>query len=825
MSPASTVARLVTHHRRALSAGVALLVIGAALLIALRVRFASDVLDLLPQHFQAVQAFKTFDREFSQARELTIGLLDEKGECDLDGFTEHFGEALRKEPWVTRVMDRSPVESPGGVEEVRSIALPLLLNLDGADFDRTMEALGPEQIAARLKKLRAALEAGSPRAEFELGFDPLGLIAPALKPLGASFSIEQTRPLASPDGTLRIVLAKTSQPDLGAHACQETMRQWEDFRQRVLASWSGPAPQILITGRTPYVAELSGTMRDDVLSTVLSSVILVALVFYLGFRRWRPLFAIVQVLALCCLVAVALGTFIFAELNIITIGLCAILIGLGVDFGTMLYAVYEREREAGVTHEAAIATAIRSHGSGIFFGALTTAVGFLCFLRSQSTGFEQLGVLIAIGILCAGLFMTTLFFMFVGAPFRPRPHDWWWSAGDRFVGFVSRAPRNFALATTLLLGACTAYALAPVGRLQFDANPKSLEPPGSRAGTALRTIQAKMPIAAEPVILLLRSQGPEDFHAGWKTLQQAFGELVAAQRIRAAASPAALAVSPAQLRENAARLSQIDLAAARTALTEALVREGMSPDAFQGAFALLEALQSIASGDHAPLDWRRSLPPESSWWFVLDRFFSRDPQLGAAYITPLKTLTTFAEKEELRAALEATRVPVQISGWSYTLQDLVPWAKGKLYELSAFMMFFNVLLLIFLYRRWFPLFILVLSLALSIGALVTSLKLFGIPLNMFNVLAFPLVLGVGVDYGIYVVLALRHEGDQRRNLATMVKPVLLSGLTTACGFASLGFAANPALRGLGIVCALGVAWCLFATLCFVLPAYLWRGTK
>jgi predicted RND superfamily exporter protein len=168
---------------------------------------------------------------------------------------------------------------------------------------------------------------------------------------------------------------------------------------------------------------------------------------------------------------------------------------------------------------------------------------------------------------------------------------------------------------------------------------------------------------------------------------------------------------------------------------------------------------------------------------------------------------------------------MHISGWTYTLQDLVPWSQRKLTELSVVMVFFNVLLLIFLYRSFFPLFILMLGLALSIGAMVASLKFLGVPLNLFNVLAFPLVLGVGVDYGIYVVIAMRQEGDLRRNLATVVKPVLLAGLTAAAGFGSLGFAENPALRGLGIVCALGVAWCLFSTLFFVLPAYAWRGAK
>jgi predicted RND superfamily exporter protein len=825
MSLDRTFARIVTHHRRALFAGVALLLAASVLLIAFRMRFASDVLDLLPQHFEAVQAFKTFDREFSQARELTFGLLDEKGDVDFDGFTERFAEELRKEPWVVRVMDRSPVESPNGIEEVRQIALPMLLNLDSAEFERTLQNLAPERIAARLKKLRAALEAGSPKAEFELDFDPLGLVAPALKPLGSSFSVEQTRPLASPDGTLRIVLARTNQADLGAHACQETMRQVEEFKRRILASWKGPAPQILVTGRTPYVGELSLTMRGDIISTVIGSVLLVACVFYAGFRRLRPLIAIMQVLALCCVVAVALGTLIFRELNMITVGLCSILVGLGVDFGMMVYAVYEREREAGISHEEAIAAAIRSQGKGVFFGSLTTAVGFLCFLRSQSIGFAQLGVLIAIGILCAGLFMTTIFFAFVGQKFDRRENDWLWNAGQRFVSIVYRAPRAFFLVAAALLTAASAFTLAPVGRLQFDANPKTLEPQDSHAGTTLRTIQARMPIAAEPVIILLRSENAEDSHRDWRKLQSSWLDLVTRQRIRSAASPAALATSPAQIESNVALLSHIDLRQARTTLTETLAREGLSADSFKAAFALLDALQTVAQGDRAPLAWRRTLPVESSWWFVLDRFFSRDPNLSAAYITPVKTLSSFAEKEQLRKDIEAAQVPVQISGWSYTLQDLVPWAKGKLTELSIIMVLFNVVLLIFLYRRWFPLFILLVSLALSIGALVTSLKIFGIPLNMFNVLAFPLVLGVGVDYGIYIVIAMRQDGDQRRNLATVVKPVLLSGLTTVCGFGSLGFAANPALRGLGIVCGIGVGWCLLATLCFVLPAYAWRGAK
>jgi predicted RND superfamily exporter protein len=141
------------------------------------------------------------------------------------------------------------------------------------------------------------------------------------------------------------------------------------------------------------------------------------------------------------------------------------------------------------------------------------------------------------------------------------------------------------------------------------------------------------------------------------------------------------------------------------------------------------------------------------------------------------------------------------------------------------MISFNVVLLAFLYRKIEPLLILMVSLALSIGAMIACLKIFGFALNLFNVLAFPVVLGVGVDYGIYILLAMRQPGNKEYAFATIIKPVILAGLTAVAGFGSLAIAHNPALRGLGTVCAIGVACCLFSTIFFILPAYLFRLKK
>jgi uncharacterized protein len=119
------------------------------------------------------------------------------------------------------------------------------------------------------------------------------------------------------------------------------------------------------------------------------------------------------------------------------------------------------------------------------------------------------------------------------------------------------------------------------------------------------------------------------------------------------------------------------------------------------------------------------------------------------------------------------------------------------------------------YRQWKPWLIHAASLVFAIAGTVATLKLAGLKINMLNALAFPLILGVGVDYGLHVLFAAREQKSE--SLPGVLKPLVICGLTTMTGFGSLMLARNPALSGLGTVCALGVAWCLASSLFFVLP--------
>ena len=82
---------------------------------------------------------------------------------------------------------------------------------------------------------------------------------------------------------------------------------------------------------------------------------------------------------------------------------------------------------------------------------------------------------------------------------------------------------------------------------------------------------------------------------------------------------------------------------------------------------------------------------------------------------------------------------------------------------------------------------------MAVGGMIASMKLLHIPLNLFNVLAFRLVLAIGVDYGIYVLLVWQKARELEHDVAGVVKPVILAGLTAICGFGSLGWCNNPTL--------------------------------
>jgi len=114
-------------------------------------------------------------------------------------------------------------------------------------------------------------------------------------------------------------------------------------------------------------------------------------------------------------------------------------------------------------------------------------------------------------------------------------------------------------------------------------------------------------------------------------------------------------------------------------------------------------------------------------------------------------------------------------------------------------------------------------LLLSALTLFTVMRLAGWSWNLLNLMALPLILGTGVDYSIFMQLALRrHGGDLRMAYRSVGRALLLCGATACAGFGSLAFSTNAGMGSLGQVCAVGIASNMLISI-FLLPTW-WHTT-
>src|SRR5437660_7666255 len=192
MRMSDLIARVMAQSRLLVWLGVISLAAGCLAILITRIELDSDVINMLPKGFQSVEGLKIYDRDFEQTRELTFALRCQPEDVDkLEEFAPTFVENLRKQPWCERVLAGSPMETPDGIRDLQSIAVPLLLNLEPAAFKQTMSILQPERIRQRLHRLQQEIDAGSQHQAIELGLDPLGVMGPALKPFAEANAIEQ----------------------------------------------------------------------------------------------------------------------------------------------------------------------------------------------------------------------------------------------------------------------------------------------------------------------------------------------------------------------------------------------------------------------------------------------------------------------------------------------------------------------------------------------------------------------------------------------------------------------------------------------------------
>jgi hypothetical protein len=156
-----------------------------------------------------------------------------------------------------------------------------------------------------------------------------------------------------------------------------------------------------------------------------------------------------------------------------------------------------------------------------------------------------------------------------------------------------------------------------------------------------------------------------------------------------------------------------------------------------------------------------------------------------------------------------------------TLEGLKAMRNGFLWA-AVYALIAMVLVLFLDFGRVKHTLVALLPLAMGMIATLGFMAMFDFPLNPANMIAFPLILGVGVDNGVHVLhdfcsrnRKLRYHLSHATGFGIMVK-----ALTTVLGFGTLMIAQHRGMASLGLILAIGVTCCMLTALVF-LPALLY----
>ncbi|MBN1411204.1 MAG: MMPL family transporter [Spirochaetales bacterium] len=637
-------------------------------------------------------------------------------------------------------------------------------------------------------------------------------------------------------------------------------------------------PDLVIgyTGDVPIQADEQDAMSFDMVIPSLLAVVLILVLFLFSFYPIRTI--VFSIVTLICGIIFTYGFvgITIREINMLTSIMAVLLIGMGIDYGIQIITNYNGFRQEGMDREEALKNTFVKAGMGTLLAAFTTAVGFFVMAATGSRAFAQFGIVMGFGIIICYISMvfilSSLLILFgkknVTKRFIPQIR---YNSLGRFSNFFSRhKPAVFigaVLVTAGLLGAAFLNSMEyDVMKLEPQEMPsiigyhKIIEKYGltiisanvvtdsveeargltaqlekDRAVIEVNSISSLIPPADEQdrslgILSRIRtmSRRYEAYDYSTDDVRELADEI---QRLEwniieiGDLSVAGLGEKNKIVLKRNAMIHEVLGAETgkpgREVFRKLITLLNGDPAAYKNAITELDnsfarEMDAIVS-KMAKVNRRITVNdlPES----IADNFFDRERKhnLVSAYFKS----SVMEKEDEMRNFNERLeKISPKISGSVQILltwQDEVTSASWK----AALYIFLVVSLSIFISFRkiTYSLFALI-PLVLGMVWMLGLYPLFGLKLNMINVALIPLIIGMGIDFGIHIVHRFMTEGDLGRTYRFTGKAVLLCALTTMFGFGSLAFMGKfGSLVSMGMILFLGIFMCLLVTFT-VLPALL-----
>ena len=600
--------------------------------------------------------------------------------------------------------------------------------------------------------------------------------------------------------------------------------------------------QVRLTGARPLSDEEFSSVAEGALPNAIISLLVVLAILWYALRSVRLVIAVFAVLIGGLAVTAALGLLMVGALNLISVAFAVLFIGIGVDFSIQFGVRYREERFLAQDLMAAMRASATAIALPLSLAAVATAVSFFSFLPTAYRGISELGLIAGVGILFVAFPSSITVLPALIALLKPPGERA--APGFHFLEPVDRLferKRKPILIATLAL---VIGGLPLLAHLRFDFNPLHLKNPYSESMVTLTALGAQT-AGVDDISMLTES--PDAARAIAKRLsalpevsqalsldsfipEDQAAKLAIVAGLRAALEPI-LTQTPLPTASDAARISALRNAAMQL---DSAVLDHPGPGAAQ-AKRLAASLRKLAAADAATRDRAETalaLPLQIS----LARLKTMlDPTTIDTNALPEALRTNWINDKGQALVQVSPRIPphtdpgddATIKRFTDAVLKAAPQAVGgpisiiasadaiitAFIQATAIALIAVTLLLWLALRRFGDVLRTLVPLIVSGAVTLEICVLIGLPLNFANIIALPLLLGIGVAFKIYYVLAWRR-GQTRLLSAGLTQAVILSAATTATAFGSLWLSHHPGTSSMGRLLTLSLICTLIGAVFF-----------
>ncbi len=558
----------------------------------------------------------------------------------------------------------------------------------------------------------------------------------------------------------------------------------------------------------------------------------VAIILIVGLQSLSLVIATLVTLIIGLIWTAAFATVAIGELNMISVAFMVLYIGLGVDFAIHLCLRY-REQRQDMEQDFAVRESGKHIGASLLLCAFTTAIGFYAFLPTAYSGVAELGLISGTGMFISLILsLTILPALLTLLPYKPRTKS---KNHSNMFSSLQKFPFTHAKMITmivLIIGLCSLIMLP---KIKFDHNPVHLMDPETESVQTYKDLLAES--SRSPLSINLVETEIDELPAQLEALDSVDEVITINSFIPndqeeklAIIEDLALVMSLDEKQEqklisdqerlhaitNFAKVLKIEQPDQKFNQTLEKLLKYHRINLFtleQNLIASLPGrIRSLEESLNAEEVSKSSLPVDlherwqSNNYYRIEVFPKND-------LNDNQALETFVN-DVRKIAPDATGTPII----NLEASNAVVKAFQQAFALAIFVI--TVLLWILLDKKTDS-FLILITLTLA-GLLTCAVSvLLGIQFNFANIIALPLLLGIGVDSAIHILHRYRTalpESGLLLNTST-ARAVLFSALTTACSFGNLAISPHQGTASMGVLLTIGLTLTLILTL-IVLPALL-----